>query len=201
MVLRVILCDDSSDQLSWNKTNEVFRKAMSDATPESNEELRPHSVTAKAIHWGFIIVFIYAVAKQLDEVEELEDFSLLQYEMGFASFFLVLLVARFVYMHSTRPTVLPSNTPKRTLFWARAVHLGMYLSLALVAFTGLWIGGLYWSGIKSGIAMDIPLILHDLTVKASVLLIVGHISAAIFHRRKGDGIWNSMVPFWKEGGK
>ncbi len=120
----------------------LFGKIMSISTQETKEAVRPHSVTAKVRHWGFIVVFVYALAKQLDEVEELEDFALLQYEMVFASAFLVLLITRFVFMHSTRPTVLPGDTPKQIRFWARCVHLGMYISLALVAITGLVIGGL-----------------------------------------------------------
>ena len=84
---------------------------MTDST-QNSEEVRPHGRIAKILHWGFIAVFIYALTKQLDEVEELEDFSLVQYEMAFASIFLVLLFARFVYMQSTRPTALPGNTPR-----------------------------------------------------------------------------------------
>ena len=49
------------------------------------------------------------LAKQLDDVEELEDFGLLQNEMIFASVFLIVLLARFAYMRATRPTALPSS--------------------------------------------------------------------------------------------
>jgi len=37
-------------------------------------------------------------------------------------------------------------------------------------------------------------------VNVSYVLILGHIGAAIYHRRKGDGIWSAMVPVWKEPG-
>lgn len=77
---------------------------MSVAEQDSIEAVSPHSFTAKVIHWGFIGVFAYALSKQLDELEELEDFSLLHYEMAFAAVFLGLLIARFVFMHPTRPT-------------------------------------------------------------------------------------------------
>ena len=177
------------------------RKAKTMTVPtkkDSKEEVNPHSVTARVMHWGFIGVFAYALTKQLDEVEELEDFSLLQYEMVFAALFLVLLITRFVYMHSTRPSALPSNTPKLTKRLARSVHLAMYASLSLIPVTGLFIGGLYWSGIKSGGAIDVALVLHEVAVNTSYFLILLHVSAAIYHRRKGDGIWNAMVPVWKE---
>ena len=81
---------------------------------------------------------------------------------------------------------------------ARSVHLAMYVGLSLIAVSGLVIGALYWSGIKSGSAMDIALIVHEIAVNTSFFLIGGHVAAAIYHRRKGDGIWDSMVPVWKE---
>lgn len=158
----------------------------------------PHGKTAKFFHWGFIVVFVYALTKQLDELEELEDFALLQYEMIFATAFLVLLIVRFVFMQRTRPSALPAETPERTRLIARAVHLGMYLCLALIPITGLIIGALYWSGTRDGFAIEAALLIHEIAVNTIYFLILGHIAAAIYHRRQGDGIWNAMVPFWKE---
>ena len=159
----------------------------------------PHSTTAKIMHWGFIAVFIYALTKQLDEVEELEDFSLLHYEMAFASIFLVLVLGRFFYMRATRPTALPADTPRRMMLAARAVHLAMYTCLGMVAVTGLAIGGLYMHEIKSGFVMDAALLFHEIFINTTYFLILAHIAAAVYHRRKNDGIWSSMVPWiWKE---
>lgn len=170
---------------------------------QSSVEVSPsmassHSLAAKIIHWAFIGVFIFLLTKQVDEVEELEDFALLQEEMFFAVIFLLLLLARFVYMHSTRPTVLPSDTPKPMMLLARIVHLGMYVSLAMIAVSGLMIGGLYWSGIKEGELMDSVLLLHEICFWTSVNLIGVHVAGAIYHRLRGDGVWSAMVPVWKE---
>ncbi len=164
---------------------------------EQAESVRPHGLTAKVFHWGFIGVFVYALTKQLDEVEELEDLSLLHYEMAFASVFLLLLIVRFVFMQSTRPSALPDETPASVRRLARTVHLAMYASLSLIAVTGLTIGGLYWSGAKTGVAIELALILHEIAVNVSYALIIGHVAAAIYHRRKQDGIWNAMVPVGK----
>ena len=57
-------------------------------------KVQPHSLAAKSLPWGFIVVFLYALSKQLDEVEELEAPGLLQYEMAFAVVFLLLVGAR-----------------------------------------------------------------------------------------------------------
>ena len=174
-------------------------KLMASIFEVQSGKLRAHGRAAIVLHWGFIGVFVYALTKQLDEVEELEDISLLQTEMAFATVFLVLLISRFVYMRSTRPTALPSDTPRLTMLAAQSVHLGMYVSLSMIAVTGLVIGGLYWSGIKDGTGMEVTLVAHEFFVQASYLLILLHVSAAIYHRRKSDGIWSTMVPFiWKE---
>lgn len=162
------------------------------------QSVQPHSLTVKTIHWGFTGAYVYALTKQLDEVEELEDFSLLQQEMAFAAVFLILLLARFVYMRSTRPTALVVDTPERVKRMARYCHVGMYISLSVIAASGLMIGGLYWTGIKSGVAMDAVLGLHEISVIASYYLIGLHVAGAIYHRRKRDGIWNAMVPVWRE---
>ena len=42
------------------------------ATQDSTDTVSPHGLTARVLHWGFIAVFVYALTKQLDEVEELE---------------------------------------------------------------------------------------------------------------------------------
>ena len=171
---------------------------LQSAADSSPQKVIPHSFTAKIIHWGFIGVFAYALTKQLDEVEELEDFSLLQFEMVFASIFLILLLVRFLYMRSTHPTALPTDTPQQMKFMARCGHLAMYVSLSMIAITGLIIGGLYWSGIKSGFVMGAVIGLYEISVGASFFFIALHVAAAIYHRYQSDGIWSAMVPIWIE---
>jgi hypothetical protein len=79
---------------------------------KSPDAIRPHGPAAKTLHWGFIAVFLYALSKQLDDLEELADRALLQYEMVFASAFLVLLVARFWYMRTRNASALPGRSTK-----------------------------------------------------------------------------------------
>ncbi len=46
--------------------------------------------------------------------------------------------------------------------------------------------------------MEVALIAHEIFVNTTYFLILGHVAAAIFHRRRSDGIWSSMVQVWKE---
>ena len=74
----------------------------------------------------------------------------------------------------------------------------MYVSLTLIGVTGLVIGGLYYSGVKAGALLEAVLLAHEVFFWVSVNLMGAHIAGAIYHRFKGDGVWDSMVPFFKE---
>ena len=159
---------------------------------------RVYSPTAKWMHWGFIAVFAYGVIKQVDEVEELEDFTLLMNEVLFTVLFLSILLVRYIYMRTVSAALPALDMPRRLILLARTVQQGMYVSLTLIGVTGLAIGGLYYSGVKEGALLEVVLLAHELFFWVSVNLMGAHIAGAIYHRFKGDGVWDSMVPFFKE---
>ena len=161
-------------------------------------EKKQYSFLAKFWHWGFVLLFIYGVAKQVDEIEQLEDKFFFQFEIVFALLFLFLLIIRFVYMNKTQETSLPDDTSKFQKIAARSVHLGMYATLEGTAITGLLIGLFYWLGFKDGLLINLLTATHSFVVNALYWLIGIHIVAAIYHRLKKDGVWSSMVPFLKE---
>ena len=47
---------------------------------------------AKLLHWGFVILFLYGLLKQIDSINQLEDDNLLMFEVIFALAFLLLLI-------------------------------------------------------------------------------------------------------------
>ena len=157
-----------------------------------------YSFFAKFWHWGFVLLFVYGVAKQVDDIKQLEDKFFFQFEIIFALLFLFLLVIRFVYMNKTQETSLPDDTSKFQKIAARTVHLGMYITLAGTAVTGLLIGLFYWLGFKGGLLIDLLTAIHSFVVNALYWLIGIHIIAAVYHRLKKDGVWSSMVPFFRE---
>ena len=156
------------------------------------------SSIAKFMHWGFVLLFIYGLIKQIDELNQLEDKALLQFEVIFATVFVLLLLIRFIYMKTTQKSSLPDSTPKSQLLAARVVHYGMYACLALIPLTGLLIGLLFWLGFEDGFLINTVVEVHEFSVSVIYWLIGLHILAAIFHRLKNDGVWSSMVPFLKE---
>ena len=156
------------------------------------------SSIAKFMHWGFVLLFIYGVLKQIEELNQLEDKALLQFEVIFATVFVLLLLIRFIYMKTTQKSSLPESTPKSQLLAARVVHYGMYACLALIPLTGLLIGLLFWLGFEDGFLINTVVEVHEFSVSVIYWLIGLHILAATFHRLKNDGVWSSMVPFLKE---
>ena len=157
-----------------------------------------YSTTAKVFHWGFVILFVYGIAKQVDDISQLEDFAILRFELIFATLLILLLAIRFVYMTKTQTSSLPVETSALQKLAAKLVHLGMYASLATIAVSGILIGGIYWMGMKDGLLIEGIIAVHELAVTGSYWLIGLHAAAAIFHRFKNDGVWNSVVPAWKE---
>ena len=157
-----------------------------------------YSKLAKVFHWGFVVLFAYGIAKQVDDISQLEDFALLRFELIFATIMILLLAIRFLYMTKTQTSSLPKETSAFQRLAAKLVHLGMYVLLATIAVSGILIGGIYWIGMKDGLLIEGIIAVHELAVTASYWLIGVHVAAALFHRLKQDGVWSSMVPIWKE---
>ena len=164
---------------------------------DENQNKR-YSYLAKFFHWGFVFLFGYGIIKQVDNIQQLEDISLLKFEILFASIFLFFLILRFFYMKKTQTTSLPEETPKSQKFAAKLVHYSMYLCLASICISGLMIGLFFWLGFKNGLVIEFIILIHENSISIIYWLIAIHIIAALFHRFRSDGVWNSMVPFWLE---
>ncbi len=106
--------------------------------------INSHTPLSKFIHWAFTILYAYGIIKQVDDLNELEDASLLNFEILFAIVFLVIVLVRYFYMKDT-PTLLGSHDEIRKghLFIAKIVHRLVYFSLIMLPTTGLLIAALF----------------------------------------------------------
>ena len=161
--------------------------------------MNSHTPLAKFIHWTFSLLYAYGIFKQVDDLSELEDASLLNFEILFATVFLIIVLIRYFYMKDT-PTLLGvhENAPKGHLFIAKNVHRLVYFSLIMLPTTGLLIAGLFNFGMEG---VDAAIVLHEFSAFLSYVVIAVHVGASVYSRFKGEGIWNAMVPVWKEAGK
>ena len=153
-----------------------------------------YSWGAKVLHWSFVILFSYGIFKQINDINQLEDLTLLKFEITFAVFFISFLIFRFFYMKRTQTSSLPPNTPKAQKTLAKLVHYGMYVGMISIALSGLIIGCFYWVGLKGGFFINFLISWHETSVSTVYWLIGLHLVGAIFHRFKNDGVWESMVP-------
>jgi len=161
-----------------------------------------HTLLARSIHWSFILLYLYGIFKQVNELEELEDTNLLLFEIIFASIFLIIVILRYSYMRRFK-TFLGAQEPVHIVhyYFARTVHRAMYACFILLPLTGLMIAGLYSQGYtvnatpdEEQTVMDVVLDLHGAVADLSYMLIFLHIGAAIYSRIKGEGFWSSIVP-------
>tara|TARA_B100000579_G_scaffold362132_1_gene320101 strand:+ start:354 stop:917 length:564 start_codon:yes stop_codon:yes gene_type:complete len=158
--------------------------------------MNSHTTLAKFIHWTFSLLYAYGIFKQVDDLTQLEDASLLNFEILFATVFLIIVLMRYFYMKDT-PTLLGASddVPKGHLFIAKTVHRLVYFSLIMLPTTGLLIAGLFKLGIGG---IEVAIALHEFSAFLSYVLIALHVGASLYSRFKGEGLWNAMVPIWKE---
>jgi len=161
--------------------------------------MNSHTTLAKFIHWAFTLLYAYGIFKQVDDLSELEEASLLNFEILFATIFLIIVLIRYFYMKDT-PALLGAHedVPKGHLFIAKTVHRLVYFSLIMLPTTGLLIAGLFNLGIGG---IDVAIALHEFSAFLSYIVIALHVGASLYSRFKGEGMWNAMVPIWKETGK
>ena len=157
-----------------------------------------YSKKAKLFHWGFVILFVYGVAKQVDDINQLEDIAFFRFEIIFAIIFLFLLIIRFFYMKTTQKSSIPEDTTKLQKISAKVIHNGMYVLMGLTVLSGLLIGFLYWLNFKKGFLIELTINIHELVINILYCFIGIHVFAATYHRLKRDGVWTSMVPFLRE---
>ena len=158
--------------------------------------INTHTFLAKLIHWTFIPLYAYGIFKQVDNLNELEDPTLLNFEILFATVFLIIVLLRYFYMKDT-PALLGADdhVPKGHLFIAKTIHRLVYFSLIMLPITGLLIAGIFNLGIKG---IEAAIAIHEFSAFISYFTIALHVGASIYSRFKGEGIWNAMVPIWQE---
>ena len=121
--------------------------------------MNSHTLLAKTIHWTFSILYAYGIFKQVEDLDELEDATLLNFEIIFAVIFLVIVMLRFFYMKDAK-TLLGAHEEmhKGHLFIAKVTHRLVYFSLIMLPTTGLLIAGIFNLDIPG---MGIAIALHE----------------------------------------
>ena len=165
----------------------------------NNSPISSHNNFSKFLHWSFTLLYVYGIFKQVNDVSQLADSTILILEVIFAIVFLVIVIFRYFYMQRF-PTLIgaPERISKVQILFARSIHVGIYFSLVMLPLSGLIIAFLFSIGFKEGQLQSIAIGLHEFSALLSYWLIGIHIFAAAYSRLKGEKIWHAMVPFWNE---
>ena len=156
---------------------------------------QPHHFVTRIIHWLSGGLVAYGYFKGLDNVSQLADPALLQFEVTFALLLGALFALRLFWTKRIAgETRLPAEAPKWEHFASKAVHIGLYVGVFGIVLSGLGIALAYTTPALSGLFMAAMLGLHELALTALPLLLLTHIAGALWHKVvRRDGVLESMT--------
>lgn len=156
---------------------------------------RAHGFVTKTIHWLSAGLLAYGYFKGLNNVRQLNQPGLLEFEVIFALalgalFLFRLLWTKYVAGH----TRLPQDASKWEHVASRAVQVGLYASVFGIVLSGLGIALGFVTPMLDGLFMDAMLALHEVTLFALPVFLGVHIFGALWHKVvRRDGVLESMT--------
>lgn len=158
-------------------------------------QAKPHGFVTRSIHWVSAGLIGYGYLKGLDNVNQLADPGLLQFEVMFALALGAVFGLRLIWTHKVGGTTrLPDTAPKWEHFASRAVHLGLYASVFGIVLSGLAIALGYTVPALGGLFLGAMIGLHEMTLAIMPVLLVAHIAGALWHKVvRRDAVLESMT--------
>jgi len=156
---------------------------------------RAHGFVTKGIHWLSAGLIGYGYFKGLNNVRQLADPAVFQLEVTFALVLGALFLIRLFWTRRIVGTTrLPHDAPKWEHFASRAVQFGLYASVFGIVLSGLAIALGFVTPALSGLFLSAMIGLHEVTLAAMPLFLLGHIAGALWHKVvRRDGVLESMT--------
>jgi len=156
---------------------------------------KPHGFVTRTIHWLAAGLLVFGYIKGLDDVSQLADPAVFQFEIlyavGLGALFAVRLLWTKLVAGDTR---LPSDAPGWEHHVSRAVHLGLYVSVFGIILSGLGIALAYSVQMLSGLGLMAAIFLHEVFLNVYPVLLVTHIAGAVWHKLvRRDQVLESMT--------
>lgn len=164
-------------------------------TAPATPPVKPHGFVTRGIHWLSALMIGYGYFKGLENVNQLADPALLQFEVLFALALSLLFALRLVWTKKIAGTTrLPDAAPRWEHAASRAVHYGLYGSVFAVVGSGLAIAYAYTTPMLGGLFLDAMIFAHEAALTILPLLILTHIAGALWHKvMRRDGVMESMT--------
>jgi len=137
----------------------------------------------------------YGYFKGLDNVNELADPALLQFEVIFAVVLGLLFAIRLLWTKMIGgATRLPDDAPKWEHAASRIVHYGLYGAVFTIVGSGLAIAYGYTSAVLGRFFVNMMIGVHEVSLTVLPILILTHIAGALWHKLiRRDGVMESMT--------
>lgn len=160
--------------------------------------LRPHGRVARILHWGTTALLLFAFIENGDVTNALRDPAAMRMEAWLGLGIVAVFALRFIWMHRFNggASRLPLASPGWERRLAGLAHNGIYVCVAAIVATGLLIpAALSWG---TPFWVDAARGLHEFVANGTLVLIGGHIAAALWHKLiRRDGVWESIgAPWW-----
>lgn len=155
----------------------------------------PHGFVTRGIHWVSAGLLGYGYLKGLDDVSQLAEPGLLQFEVTFAVLLGALFLARLVWTKRfAGATRLLKDAPRWEHAASRAVHMGLYAGVFAIVLSGLGIALGYTAPALGGLFLTAMIGLHELALAALPMLLLVHVMGALWHKLvRRDGVLESMT--------
>ncbi len=155
---------------------------------------RPHGFVTKGIHWLSAGLLAYGHFKGLDNVRQLADPAVLQFEIIFALILGALFAVRLLWTKGIAGTTrLPTEAPKWEHVASRAVQVGLYASVFGIIISGLGIAFAFTADLGRGVT-NAMVEFHEVTLALLPLFLIVHIAGALWHKViRRDGVLESMT--------
>ncbi len=160
-----------------------------------NARAQTHGFVTKTIHWLSAGLIGYGYFKGLDDVSQLADPALFQFEVWFALLLGALFVFRLFWTKKIAGSSrLPAAAPQWEHVASRAVHIGLYAAIFGIVVTGLGIAWAFATPALGGVFMAAMIGLHEVALAVMPLLLLVHIAGALWHKVvRRDGVLESMT--------
>lgn len=157
--------------------------------------VKPHGFVTKSFHWLTAGLLAYGYATGLEDVSELADPAMFQFEITFALILGAAFLARLAWTKGIAgSTRLPQSAPGWEHWASRSVHLGLYSCVFAIVLSGLAIALGYAVPILSGLFLTAMIGLHEVVLSLTLILFAAHIGGALWHKFiRRDGVLESMT--------
>lgn len=175
----------------------------------SRDTTQRYGIVSRLLHWGMAVLVFWQALKLFDRIDDGQHWvgqNLVSWHISIGTLIAVLIVVRIAWALRNRDSRPPAPPPPTLGMLAKAGHIGLYVGLVLLPLSGIGIMvgngyGLEAFGIQIVPAggeipwlADFGGVLHSPVAWLTVLMVLGHIGAALWHGLvRKDGVLQRML--------